>query len=61
MTRRTSLEKLLGRELDYAEVQDKVCAKFGEVFEIDLAAKRIEDVAPVKQFVYAIVTHTLRS
>jgi len=40
VTRRTSLEKLLGRELDYAEVQDKVCAKFGEVFKIDLAAKQ---------------------
>ena len=51
MTRRTSLEKLLGRELDYAEVQDKVCAKFGEVFEIDLTVKRIEDVVAASEFV----------
>jgi len=47
----TSMEKLLGSQLDYVEVQEKVCAKFGEVFEIDLAAKRIEDVVPERKFV----------
>ncbi len=47
----TSMEKLLGSQLDYVEVIDKVCAKFGEVFEIDLAAKRIEVVVAAREFV----------
>ncbi len=44
----TSMEKLLGGQLEYVEVQDKVCAKFEEVFEIELAVKRIEDLVGVK-------------
>ncbi|MCH7681456.1 hypothetical protein IID10_19180, partial [candidate division KSB1 bacterium] len=47
----TSMEKLLGKKVDYSEVQDKICAKFGEVFEIYLAAKRIEDVVAAREFV----------
>ena len=47
----TSMEKLLRSQLDYVEVQDKVCAKFGEVFEIDLTVKRIEDVVAASEFV----------
>ena len=45
----TSMEKLLGSQLDYVEVQDKVCAKFGEVFEIDLTVKRIENVVAARE------------
>jgi len=47
----TSMEKCIGRKVDYSEVQDKVCAKFGEVFEIDLTVKRIEDVVAASEFV----------
>ena len=47
----TSMEKLLGGQLDYAEVQDIVCEKFGEVFGIDLAMKRIEDLVSERAFV----------
>ena len=47
----TSMEKLLGSKLDHQEVQEKVCQKFGEVFEIDLTVKRIEDVVAAREFV----------
>lgn len=47
----TSMEKFLGRKLDYAEVEDIVCAKFGEVFEIDLAVRRIEGLVAAREFV----------
>ena len=47
----TSMGKLLGRKLDHQEVQEKVCQKFAEVFEIDLAVKRIKDLVPAREFV----------
>ncbi len=47
----TSMEKLLGSQLDYVEVQDKVCEKFGEVFGVELSERSVEDVVPVRQFV----------
>ena len=47
----TSMEKLFGRKLDHQEVQEKVCQKFAEVFEIDLAVKRIKDLVPEREFV----------
>ena len=47
----TSMEKLLGGQLEYVEVQDKVCAKFEEVFEIDLTVKRIDDLVSAREFV----------
>jgi len=43
----TSMEKLLGGQLEYVEVQDKVCATFEEVFGIELTVKRIEDLVGV--------------
>lgn len=47
----TSMEKLLDRSLDCAEVRDVVCEKFGEVFGIVLTVKGIEDFIPEGQFV----------
>ncbi|TDI94844.1 MAG: lipoyl(octanoyl) transferase LipB [Caldithrix sp.] len=47
----TSMEKLLCSQLDFVEVQDKVCAKFEEVFGIELAVKRIEDLVSAREFV----------
>ncbi len=47
----TSMEKLFGKKVDYSEVQDKVCAKFEQVFGIELSERSVEDLIPARQFV----------
>lgn len=47
----TSMEKLLGRKLDYEGVQGIVCEKFEQVFEIEFTAQRMEDLVPAREFV----------
>ena len=44
----TSMEKLLGSELDFEEVQNKICEKFQEVFGIDLNKRSLEDLIPAR-------------
>jgi lipoyl(octanoyl) transferase len=39
----TSMERLLGREVEMAEVEERIVANFAGVFEMSLADQRVKD------------------
>ena len=46
----SSMEKLLGKKVDYSEVQNKVFEKFEQVFGVELSERSVEDLIPARSF-----------